>query len=100
MDDVSGKKTWCVVCVRRSCVHCFSHPHFVFCRSYPHFETGYIPRKGPAIRLELKPQKEGAANEIYVFITSDAETVKKLLLNPQPAQEIEFEKQDNKEIDV
>ena len=51
-----------------------------------------MPRKGPAIRLELPPSREGGPNEIYVFITSDPETVKKMLLNPQPTQEIEFEK--------
>ena len=51
-----------------------------------------MPRKGPAIRLEVAPYDEGDPNQIYVFITSDAETVKKLLLNPQPTQEIEFSK--------
>jgi hypothetical protein len=39
-----------------------------------------MPRKGPAIRLELPPKEGETQNQIYVFICSDAKKVKDLLL--------------------
>lgn len=39
-----------------------------------------MPRKGPAIRLELPPKEGEEQNQIYVFICSDAKKVKDLLL--------------------
>jgi hypothetical protein len=51
--------------------------------SYPHKETGYMPRKGPAIRLELPPAEGSDMNQIYVFIVSDPKKVKDILMAPQ-----------------
>jgi hypothetical protein len=42
-----------------------------------------MPRKGPAIRLELPPAEGSDLNEIYVFICSDANKVKDILMAPR-----------------
>ena len=51
-------------------------------RSYPHWEVGYMPRKGPALRLELPSDEDTKGNQIYVFVCSDANKVKDLLMKP------------------
>ena len=59
-------------------------------RSYPHREVGYMPRKGPAIRLELPPVAGSEMNQIYVFVCSDANKVKDILMAPRKgAKEVE-----------
>jgi hypothetical protein len=42
-----------------------------------------MPRQGPAIRLELKPVDGSDKNQIYVFICSDANKVKEILMAPR-----------------
>ena len=48
--------------------------------SYPHWEVGYMPKKGPALRIELPSDEDTEGNQIYVFVTEDANKVKDLLM--------------------
>lgn len=39
-----------------------------------------MPKKGPALRIELPSDEDTEGNQIYVFVTEDANKVKDLLM--------------------